>query len=214
MLTSSQVYKGKYLEVLTLPVGQMQANCYLVVDKKSSSCLIIDPGDDAEYIENIISDKKLKPIKIICTHGHFDHVGAVLILKLAYQIPFLINKKDEFLFKKARNSASHFVGIDIGPAVKIDDFLKEDELVNIDNIKLKVIESPGHTPGSICLYLKAESLIFTGDLVFSGGMVGRVDFSYSSSSDLQKSLQKIYKLPKETLIFPGHGEVFRLSAAV
>lgn len=211
MLSSSQIYKGKNLEVLTLPVGQMQANCYLVVDKKTSSCLIIDPGEDAEYIENIISDKNIKPSKIVCTHGHFDHVGAVLTLKLAYQIPFMISKKDEFLLKKARNSASHFVGIDTGPAPKVDEYLEEKKPLPFGK-SFKILETPGHTPGSICLYCKEENILLTGDLVFAGGGVGRTDFSYSNSSELQNSLRKVFQLPDETIIFPGHGESAMLSA--
>ena len=212
MLTSIQIHKGKNLEVLILPVGQMHANCYLIVDKKTSNCLILDPGDDAEYIESIISDRTLKPLKIICTHGHFDHIGAVLTLKLAYQIPFLISKKDEFLLKKARNSASHFVGIDTGPAPKVDKYTEEKASILFGKNRFQILETPGHTPGSICLYSKEENILFAGDLIFAEGGVGRTDFSYSKASQLQISLQKIFKLPKNTLIFPGHGEGFILSS--
>lgn len=193
------------MKVISLPVGQMQANCYLIYGELPGDTLIIDPGDDADYIERIISDHKLNPIKIIATHGHFDHILAVTELKLAYNIPFLINQKDEFMVENMKKSAKHFLGIDVDPPPEIDEYLKDGDKLTDGNIELEVVETPGHTPGSICLYLPREKLILTGDTLFAGGGVGRADFSYSSSQDLGNSLKKIFKLPAKTTIYPGHG---------
>lgn len=193
------------LEVVSLIVGQMQENCYLVFDNKSLETLIIDPGDDADYVERIIGDKKLIPVQIIATHGHFDHIMAVTELKLAYNIPFCIHQDDEFLVKNMKSSAKHFLGIETDPPPIIDEFLNPKSKIKIGDNYLKTIESPGHTPGSCCLYSKEENILFTGDLLFARGGVGRTDFSYSDTGKLKKSLKKIFKLPPETQILPGHG---------
>lgn len=192
-------------KVVTLPVGQLRTNCYLLIDKKTADTLIIDPGDDADYIERIMTDKKCKPLKIVATHGHFDHIMAATELKLAYNLPFLINKKDEFLVKNLKSSAKYFLGIETDPPPPINGYLKEKENIELGNNLLEIIATPGHTPGSLCLYSKESNILFTGDLLFADGGVGRTDFSYSSSSDLAASLTKIFHLPAQTKIFPGHG---------
>lgn len=192
-------------KVVTLPVGQLRTNCYLLIDKKTADTLIIDPGDDADYIERIVTDKKCKPLKIVATHGHFDHIMAATELKLAYNLPFLINKKDEFLVKNLKSSAKYFLGIEADPPPPINGYLKEKENIELGNNLLEIIATPGHTPGSLCLYSKESNILFTGDLLFADGGVGRTDFSYSSSSDLAASLTKIFHLPAQTKIFPGHG---------
>jgi glyoxylase-like metal-dependent hydrolase (beta-lactamase superfamily II) len=199
------------MDIRTLLVGQMQSNCYLVTDNKTSEAIIIDAGDDAQYISRIIGDLRVKPIKIIATHGHFDHIMAVTELQLAYNIPFLINKKDEFLVKRIRDSAKFFLDIESGPPPKINGFLKESESLKVGSLTFKIIESPGHTPGSVSLYSKKKSIIFVGDLIFSGGSVGRTDFSYSHPQKLMSSIKKILKLPERTKIYPGHGSETRIS---
>lgn len=193
------------MKILTLPVGQMKSNCYLII-AENNGCLIIDPGDDADYIERIITEKKAKPLKIIATHGHFDHIMAATELMLAYNIPFLINKKDDFLVKNMVQSAAHFLGIKTDPPPIPGSFLKDKEIIKADDNEIRIIATPGHTPGSICLYIPQEKTLFTGDTLFAQGGVGRTDFSYSKPAELQKSLKLIFALPRETIIRPGHGE--------
>lgn len=194
------------LKIIPLVVGQMQTNCYLVAESNSKETIIIDPGDDADYIIRIISDNKLIPKKIIATHGHFDHIMGVTELKLAYNIPFLIHKNDAFLVSNMQKSAKHFLGINTDPPPSIDQFISSDT-----KISLEIIETPGHTPGSICLYLKEGNILFTGDTIFAEGGVGRTDFSYSSVKELTKSLNKIFMLPQNTTIYPGHGNPSNLT---
>jgi len=193
------------IDIVTLPVGQLQTNCYLVFDKKSSKAIIIDPGDDADYIERIIADKNCKPMQIVATHGHFDHILAVTELKLAYKIPFLIHQKDEFLVRRMQDSAIHFLGIKVDPPPSIDGFITQKD-ITVGESKLQVIETPGHTPGSICLYSEKDNFLIAGDLIFADGGVGRTDFSYSNHEQLKDSLAKILKLPLATKIFSGHGQ--------
>lgn len=191
------------IEIITLPVGQMQSNCYLLVDKKTYETLIIDPGDDGDFIIRTISDKKLKPIAVVATHGHFDHIMAVTELTLAYGIPFWASKADEFLIHNMQDSAFHFLHIKTDPAPVIDSYLKKD--IRIGSIKLHIIETPGHTPGSVCLYSPEGKILFCGDLLFAGGAVGRTDFSYSETGELKESLKRVFQLPDQTAVYPGHG---------
>lgn len=198
------------MKVQRLNVGQLATNCYLVWDEKTQETLIIDPGEAADYIEAQIADLKLKPTALLATHAHFDHVLAVLELKLAYQIPFLIHKKDVFLLKQAQKSAKYFLGIDVDPVASADRFLKEKEMIKFGQEVLKVIETPGHTPGGISLL--GKGVIFSGDTLFADGL-GRTDFSYSLKKDLDQSLSKIFKLPEETILYPGHGEISTIGEA-
>ena len=192
------------LKIRRLPVGQLQTNCYLV--NAGEHAIIIDPGDDADYIQRIISDLEVKPTQIIATHGHYDHILAAGELKLAYSIPYLMHKKDVFLLKRMRSSARHFSGISAGPEPKVDKYLDEGGKLTLNNQLLTVIETPGHTPGSVSLYAKSAKSVFVGDTIFAGGGVGRTDFDYSSLSDLQKSIKRLLKLPAATVVYCGHGE--------
>lgn len=193
-----------------LVVGQLQTNCYLIFIDNSDPAIIVDPGDDADYIIRKITDLDLKPQFIVATHGHFDHLLAVTELRLAYRIPFLMHEADLFLLKRTRKTSKYFTGILADPILPPDSFLKKNDFITIDKLKLKVIETPGHTPGGISLY--AKGFLFTGDTLFAQG-IGRTDFAYGSPALLQKSIEKLYKLPLETEIFPGHGPTTSLRKA-
>lgn len=192
------------LKIRRLPLGQLQTNCYLLIERNYA--LIVDPGDDADFIQRILEDEEAKPTKIIATHGHYDHILAVTELKLAYNIPFLMHKADEFLLKRMGSSAKYFSGLPADPAPKIDEYLEEGDKFKVGKSSLKVIGTPGHTPGSIALHSSRLSVVFVGDLVFAEGGVGRTDFAYSSKKDLEKSIKKILKLPEKTTVHSGHGE--------
>ncbi len=200
------------MNIIILPVGQLSTNCYLVIDRKVKQCLIIDPGDDADYIQRVVADEGVKPLQIIATHAHFDHILAATELQLAYNIPFTLHKKDEFLLKRMQDSARYFTGVNAGPPPKISGYLKAKQMVRLGNTSFSIIETPGHTPGSITLYCRKEKLAFVGDLLFAEGGVGRTDFSYSSFNNLKRSIQKILKLSPGTLLLPGHGPQTTVSA--
>ncbi len=121
-------------KVLRLPVGQLATNCYLVIDGKET--LIIDPGDDADYIQRILNDEEVSLSKIIATHAHYDHILAATELKLAYKIPFMMHQKDEFLLKEMAKSAKYFSNIQTDTAPKVDEYLQDGMYVGI-----------GHWPG-------------------------------------------------------------------
>lgn len=197
-------------EIHPLTVGQMRSNCYLVKDKKSLETLIIDPGDDGEYIVEQLTRLVCVPKLIIATHGHFDHIMAALTISLTFQIPFRLNCKDQFLVDKMRENARHFLGIDSGPPPLICQDLSDQDQLQLGDINFTVIETPGHTPGSVCLYDKRCNILLCGDLMFAQGGVGRTDFSYSDKNDFNRSLLKILKLDDKTEIYPGHGSTFKL----
>lgn len=194
------------MKIERLVVGQLQTNCYLISCPKTGETVIIDPGDDGDFIIRRIGDLGFKPKMILATHGHFDHVLAVAELKLAFNIPFLIHKKDLFLLKRMRETAEYFLGYDACPEAgkgpKVDRYLKEGDIIKLGKEKLKVIETPGHTPGGVCFL--GDGAFFSGDTLFCQS-VGRTDFSYGSQEDLTRSLQKLFKLSPETKVYPGHG---------
>jgi len=198
------------VEIITLPVGQMRANCYLVVSKETSECIIIDPGDEAEFITQKVLDWQLAPTLIVATHGHFDHIGAVLALKLNFGVPFYMHKKDAFLLGRLRKTQIRFAGTDPGPPPTVDGWIKGGDEVKIKNCKLKIITAAGHTPGSIALVSGKDKVAFTGDLVFADGSTGRTDFKYANKSLLNSSIDKIEKLTGYTL-YPGHGDACIMS---
>lgn len=180
------------MNIETLVVGQMATNCYIVGD------IIIDPGDDAEYIMSHLQEK---PSMIVATHGHFDHIMAAYALQLVYNIPFYIHPDDNFLLANMQSSAQHFLGLR-----EIDPSPVATPIKNLPAGRqgLSFIHTPGHTPGSICL--KFGDALLVGDTIFSGGAVGRTDFSYSDKEQLHQSLERILKLSGGTRILPGHGQ--------
>lgn len=193
------------MKIERLIVSQLQTNCYLVWDKITGEGVIIDPGDDAEYILNRIRDLEMKPLYILVTHGHFDHVLAVLELKSALEIPFLINEKDLFLVKRAVGSAKFFAGDKEALKPLADKFIKEGDVIFFgEKEQLKVVETPGHSPGGV-VFLN-RGVVFSGDTLFKQGM-GTTQYSYCSETALLNSIKnKLFKLPDETIVYPGHGE--------
>jgi len=192
------------MRIIKYSLGQLQANCYFLIE--DSNCLIIDPADDASFILEELQRQQLNLVGMLATHGHFDHVMAVGEIQQSLKIPLYIHKDDIFLIKRLEQTASHFLGYK--PAIlpiKIIEKLKIENSLKIENFKLKILHSPGHTPGSCCFYFEEENALFTGDTLFKEG-IGRTDLSYSSKEDLKKSLKKIFELPRETIVYSGHGE--------
>ena len=197
------------LTIKRMPVGPMAANCYLIYEEEGKA-LIIDPGDEAEFISRVILEKGLAPQRIIATHGHFDHLLAANELKLAFDIPFLASKKDSFLISRIPILAKKYLGEAALP-LKIDSNIKEGDKIRVGKYVFEVLETPGHTPGSLCLLEMREKVLFGGDLIFKDGSVGRYDFGYSDKEVLKISVAKILKLPGDTTIYPGHSEEFTVA---
>jgi hydroxyacylglutathione hydrolase len=194
------------MNIHKIVVGQMAENCYIVTD--SDEVIIIDPGDDAEHISDVLARLNVIPSIIIATHGHFDHIMAAFALQMAYKIPFVMHGADAFLVRNMAMSAKHFLGLTtVDPPPNINKYIQDGDTI----ASLTVLHTPGHTPGSVSLV--GDGVIFTGDTIFADGAVGRTDFSYSSAADLKTSIQKILQLPKNTIMYPGHGEETRVQYA-
>lgn len=191
------------MEILRYALGQMQANCYFIVN--GSNCIIVDPADDASFILEEIQRKRLNLLGMFATHGHFDHLMAVGEIQTSFNIPFYIFKEDQFLIDRQGETAQHFLGYKVDTIKPlVVKYLNEGDILK-NSFGIKVIKVSGHTPGSCAFYIKKEKTILTGDTLFKQG-VGRYDFSYCSKEDLKKSLRKIMEFPGETKILPGHGE--------
>jgi len=192
------------MKITKYSLGQLQANCYFLIE--GNDCLIIDPADDASFILEELQRQQLSLVGMLATHGHFDHVMAVGEIQKSIDLPLLIHEKDKFLINRLIDTAEYFLGYKpIVLPIKTIENLNIENSLKIENFKLKIIYTPGHTPGSCCYYFKEENVVFTGDTLFKEG-IGRTDLSYSSQDDLKKSLKKIFKLPEETIIYPGHGD--------
>lgn len=192
------------MKVKTYPLGELQANCYfLTIDKE---CIIIDPADSADFILETIQRENLKVHALFATHGHFDHLMAAGELQTSLKVPFYIADEDLFLLKRVEETARHFLGH--APPIIQPKETKNliEEKFQISNFKFQVLATPGHTPGSRCFYFKDKHAIFTGDTLFKGA-IGRYDFSYSNKIDLFESIDKLFKLPAETTVYPGHEEI-------
>ena len=195
------------MKIKKLVVGPLQANCYVVWDKDGGSAAIIDPGGDPEEIISVVDDEKLKPVVLINTHGHIDHIAANRAIKERYDIPLLIHREDSAsLTDPGLNlSAMGFGQLDSPPS---DRELQDGDEISVGEIMLKVISTPGHTPGGICLLISRSDqpdVIITGDTLFAGG-VGRTDFPGGSWNLLMESIRnRLLSFPDETIILPGHG---------
>lgn len=194
------------LLIKKLSVGQLATNCYVIADIDAREALIVDPGDDADFIGSTLRDLDVQPQAIVSTHGHFDHILAAFEIQQAYKIPFYIHKRDQFLVERMRETASYFLRLEVvDPPPRIDGYLDKDSRLPVGNYKLLVIETPGHTPGSVCIYSNEIKSMITGDTIFAAGGIGRTDFHYSDRTGLDKSIRNILDYPSETVLYPGHG---------
>lgn len=191
--------KMKYELVI---VGALETNCYLVYCEKTLACAVVDPGAEPQKIFLEITRKSLKPIILINTHGHIDHIGANLDIKEKFDVPLCIHSLDSPMLKSVLQSEmGFFLGAKDSPAP--DKFLEDGEAITIGLCTLKVIHTPGHSPGSISLLF--DKFLLSGDSLFFGG-VGRTDLPGGSWEELESSIRdKILILPEETIVLPGHG---------
>ena len=186
------------LKLETLVLGNYETNCYIVWDDSSTECVVIDPGYEPETILQAIHDlgKSLKAI--LLTHGHFDHVGAVRELFSQTDCDIYLCPADCKLPEM----------MTAGPLCYTNSYGEGDTL-SLAGLNFTVLQTPGHTPGSVCLL--CEDAIFSGDTLFAGSC-GRTDFPLGSWEEIRKSLNRLKELPGDYTVYPGHGQSSRLSA--
>ena len=190
------------IKIEQIPNGKWKENCY-VVSTVNDNALIIDPGGDEKSIINYIEDNNLNVSAIVNTHAHYDHIGAINILKDEFSIPFFLHSKDAKLLKTANLYAKLFNGTEPIKIPTVDYFFDQiDTQDYIAGFPIKVLFTPGHTWGSVCLLI--EDCLFTGDTLLNG-KIGRIDLPGGDEQSLKESLKTISKLPKHISIYSGHG---------
>lgn len=188
--------------VKQLTVGSMAVCCYVLGCEETRKCAVIDPGGDEERILALCNSEGLAIAAIICTHGHPDHVCGNRLLKKASGAPIIMHEADAAFFARPE-IADYFSMLGLEASPPPDRTVRDGEEIAVGHLKLKVIHTPGHTPGGICLY--AAPHLFTGDTLFAGGL-GRTDFPGGDTRQLMVSIrERILTLPPETVVWPGHG---------
>jgi glyoxylase-like metal-dependent hydrolase (beta-lactamase superfamily II) len=206
-----------------LPVGMLQCNCHIVGDPQTREAIVIDPGDDAERILEVIERHTLKVKAIVVTHTHIDHVVGLHRVQKATGAPVYVHADDLGLYRMLDIQAS-WLGWKTPEKVKIDQLVREGDLVRWGPYQAQILHTPGHTPGSICLYMPSEipatpsdpsllksaiewtGQLFAGDTLFAGS-IGRTDLWGGSFQGIIHSIKgKLLELPDATIVYPGHGD--------
>ena len=185
------------MERLTIQVGGFEVNCSIL--SENGKAWIVDPGQEADRIIDLLAKKGLEPAGVLLTHGHFDHISGIPgLLEKFPALPIYIHEKDALMFGHPLNQ--------LPP--EYPSFAKPHNLKTLDKLKglegLEIVETPGHTPGGVCYYFPKDKLLLSGDTLFAGS-VGRTDLPGGDMATLMASLRSLKALPPETLVVPGHG---------
>lgn len=193
-----------------LVVGPLACNCYVVGDDVTSQAIVIDPGDDADAIAASLAARELSVTAIVATHAHFDHVLAAERLRALTGAPFHLHGDDLPLLEWMQESVRMFLGAESGPPPEVDTGAREGDVVAAGTVRLEVVHTPGHSPGSISLV--SDEAVFSGDTLFAGS-VGRTDLPGGDTKSLVDAVRsKLFALPGDLPVYPGHGPATTLDA--
>ena len=190
------------LEMLT--VGPFQENCYVIGDAETGVGAIVDPGDEATRIALAVEQTNLEISRILITHAHIDHVGAVAALVDEYSCPVLMHAEAEPMLKQLPTQAL-MMGLRFGKVPVVDHHIEDEEVLEVGGLKLASLYTPGHAPGHLAFYVESEGVVFAGDALFAGS-VGRTDLFGGNMEILLRGInERLLTLPDETKVYPGHG---------
>ena len=193
------------LKVSSYPLGPIQTNCY-IIKNETGQCLIIDPGEEGKRIIRKIEKTGLTPLAILLTHAHFDHIGAVDIVRDKFKVPVYIHEiENDWLANPVLNGSSKYPGLPLVKNRLADHLLNEDGTIEVGPFKFEIRHTPGHSPGSVSYIFKESGFAIVGDTLFNGG-VGRTDLPGGNTQILLASIHdKILSLDDDFVIYPGHG---------
>lgn len=194
------------MEIIRIPVGKTQTNCYLLISNTNNQSVIIDPGGDPGKIFDSVKERSAKPIAILATHGDYDQVMASYAVQEKYGIPFYIHEEDKELLRLISSISSLASGeyYEIKPPDNIKN-LKDGESFEVGDITMKIWHSSGHTKGSVSLYCKEEKFVFSGDVISKKDSKMKMSMGLSGALKYVASIKRILDLNEQTTVFPGHG---------
>ncbi len=185
-------------------VGIMAANCYLLINETSKETVIIDPGAQFNIIKSKINSMEIKPVAILLTHGHFDHVMAAKELSNEFAIDIYVAKPEASVLSDSSLNGSNLIRQKF--TLEADVLVDKNEIIRLADMDIKVIYTPGHTQGGVCYYIEDQEVLFSGDTLFFES-VGRTDFPTGDNRSLMHSISsQILTLPESIKVYPGHGE--------
>ncbi|MCD7855930.1 MAG: MBL fold metallo-hydrolase [Clostridiales bacterium] len=192
------------MRIKTFTTRGMDENCYLIICEETSCAIAVDPGDKFPELSDFLRENGISLKAIVLTHAHYDHIGGLQWLKEKTKAPVVIGENEAQVLASPEMNLSPMFGAD-PLSMTADRLLKDGEEFSFGSLTFKTIETPGHTPGGICLYFKNEGVLFSGDSLFAMS-IGRTDFPGGSYKSLVTALkEKVMTLPEETKVFPGHG---------
>ncbi|MBP2025195.1 MBL fold metallo-hydrolase [Peptoniphilus stercorisuis] len=187
-------------KIMRLAVGSYQTNCYIIFDEDKKA-IIVDPGAQAKDILNAVESEGLKVEKILLTHAHEDHIGALVEIKNALNVPVYMGEHEVSLLEEGLKNLNMLMN-EKNEKFKVDHLVKDAEIIKFNDLEIKVIFTPGHTRGGVCYLI--DNILFSGDTLFMGS-IGRTDFPGGDYETIMDSLMNLMKLPNETIVLPGHG---------
>jgi glyoxylase-like metal-dependent hydrolase (beta-lactamase superfamily II) len=191
------------MKIQTCVLGMIGTNCYLIINESTNEVIIVDPAEQAEAIKGKIEDKKYNPVAILLTHGHFDHIMAAPDLSKAYNIPIYSSEAEKELLERPEMNLSEMMNTSF--SLTPDKCVKDNEVLTLAGMNIKVILTPGHTAGGVCYYFYEDAVLISGDTLFLES-TGRTDFPTGDGKQLLNSIQsKLMILNDDLKVYPGHG---------